>query len=395
VSIRSDFDVFLSHNSKDKPIVRELKQALTARKLTVWFDEDELRPGLAWQPLLEQGLQTAGSVVVAVGSSGIGPWQDEETQMALNLANALRRPVIPVLLPNCPEETVLNGFLLNRTWVDLRGGFSDEGIARLVWGITGEKPSRIESERPVAPPAATKWILVAGSGGLTPRPAKIDEVSRRLGMALAAAGFSLVTGGWNGVDHDVARAFVERIQQNGQSLSGRLVQVMQEGATPDFPAGRLVSGGSDDEAWRRSIERADMTTRVLGVRAASLLALPAGATEEFAEVQWMGVLRSLSALQMYQRATRGPIIGSAVVRFLLFDHRFPRSVAGCLAEIRASTLRMPSHTTVLGTVESVDRALRRSRPAADDGVALDAAMDGVQLALGRLNDVMHEQYVVH
>ena len=58
MSIRSDFDVFLSHNSKDKPIVRELKQALTARKLTVWFDEDELRPGLAWQPLLEQGLQT-------------------------------------------------------------------------------------------------------------------------------------------------------------------------------------------------------------------------------------------------------------------------------------------------------------------------------------------------
>ena len=109
----------------------------------------------------------------------------------------------------------------------------------------------------------------------------------------------------------------------------------------------------------------------------------------------MGVLRSLSALQMYQRATRGPINGAAVVRFLLFDHRFPRSVAGCLAEIRASTLRMPSHTTVLGTVESVDRALRRSRPAADDGVALDAAMDGVQLALSRLNDVMYEQYVVH
>ena len=95
----------------------------------------------------------------------------------------------------------------------------------------------------------------------------------------------------------------------------------------------------------------------------------------------MGVLRSLSALQMYQRATRGPIDGRAVVRFLLFDHRFPRSVAGCLAEIRSSILRMPAHTTVLGTVESVDRALRRSRPAADDGVALDAAMDEVQVAL--------------
>ena len=151
------------------------------------------------------------------------------------------------------------------------------------------------------------------------------------------------------------------------------------------------------EMWRlgRYIERADMTTRVLGVRAATLLALPPGATDEFAEVQWMGVLRSLSALQMYQRATRGHIDGPTVVRFLLFDHRFPRSVAGCLAEMRTSILRLPEYSTVLGAVEAVDRQLRRSRPAADDGAALDAAMDDVQNALARLNTVMYEQYVVH
>ena len=116
------------------------------------------------------------------------------------------------------------------------------------------------------------------------------------------------------------------------------------------------------EMWRlgRYIERADMTTRVLGVRAASLLALPEGAHEEFAEVQWMGVLRSLSALQMYQRATRGPIDGRAVVRFLLFDHRFPRSVAGCLAEIRSSILRMPAHT-----IGARHGGVGRPRPAAE------------------------------
>ncbi len=98
--------------------------------------------------------------------------------------------------------------------------------------------------------------------------------------------------------------------------------------------------------WRlgRYIERADMTTRVLGVRAAILLSLPPGEVDEFAEVQWMGVLRSLSALQMYQRATRGPIDGPAVVRFLLFDHRFPRSVAGCLAEMRTSILQAARST---------------------------------------------------
>jgi len=150
------------------------------------------------------------------------------------------------------------------------------------------------------------------------------------------------------------------------------------------------------EMWRlgRYIERAEMTTRVLGVRAASLLSLPPGATDEFAEVQWMGVLRSLGALQSFQRATRGPIDGPAVVRFLLFDHRFPRSVAGCLTEMRMSVLRLPAYATVLGSVEGADRQLRRSRPAADDGAALDAAMEAVQLALAQLHTVMHEHYVL-
>ena len=161
--------------------------------------------------------------------------------------------------------------------------------------------------------------------------------------------------------------------------------------------GILTSSMSRDEAfetWRigRYIERADMTTRVLGVRASTLLALPPGAPDEFAEVRWMSVLRSLSALQMYQRASHGPIDGPGVVRFLLFDHRFPRSVAGCLTELRSSVLRLPDHDRVLGVIDATDRELRGCRPAADDGAALDDAMDRVQLALMRLSDALHERY---
>ena len=95
-----------------------------------------------------------------------------------------------------------------------------------------------------------------------------------------------------------------------------------------------------------------------------MLALPPGAPDEFAEVRWMSVLSSLSALQMYQRATNGPIDGSAVVRFLLFDHRFPRSVAGCLTELRGSLLRLPDHDRVLGALDHVDGVLRGSNPIA-------------------------------
>jgi hypothetical protein len=40
-----NYDVFLSHSSKDKPIVRELAERLRADGLRVWFDEWIIQPG--------------------------------------------------------------------------------------------------------------------------------------------------------------------------------------------------------------------------------------------------------------------------------------------------------------------------------------------------------------
>lgn len=135
-----DFDVFLSHNGNDKPIVRELKRLLAAKELKVWLDEDELRPGIPWQRLLEAGITSSESVAVLVGSDGLGPWEDEEMQGALRLAVNNGRAVIPVLLPGSPPKPQLPMFLGNRTWVDLHAGFNEEGLARLIWGITGSRP---------------------------------------------------------------------------------------------------------------------------------------------------------------------------------------------------------------------------------------------------------------
>ncbi len=94
-----DFDVFLSHNSKDKPAVRELAKRLTARGIQVWLDEDQLIPGRSWQPLLEQGIEQSTTGVVLVGKDSFGPWEDEEMQALLRQAVASGKAVIPVLLP--------------------------------------------------------------------------------------------------------------------------------------------------------------------------------------------------------------------------------------------------------------------------------------------------------
>lgn len=134
------FQVFLSHNHHDKPAVRYLKQRLADVGITAWLDEDELRPGVPWQQLLEVGINTSSSVAVLIGNDGIGPWENEEMQAALRLAVREKRPVIPVLLPGAPAVPELPMFLGNRTWVDMRTGVTAEGLSRLVWGITGKKP---------------------------------------------------------------------------------------------------------------------------------------------------------------------------------------------------------------------------------------------------------------
>ena len=87
---RFRYDAFLSHNSQNKSAARELKQHLTTARLKVWFDEDELRPGIPWQELLEAGIKASKSVVVAVGSDGVGPWEDEEMQCATRQQEGVR-----------------------------------------------------------------------------------------------------------------------------------------------------------------------------------------------------------------------------------------------------------------------------------------------------------------
>ncbi len=146
----------------------------------------------------------------------------------------------------------------------------------------------------------------------------------------------------------------------------------------------------------RLLERADMTTRLLGVRAATLLhddADPRGLGLIDSEIQWMGVLRSVSALQMYQRATRSPISGRAVVRFLLYNEEFPRSVACCLGGLRDILDGLPRPEAVLDAVAAAESNLLDDTPLASDGAILDEAMDRIQNALAAVDHAVRETYV--
>lgn len=147
-----DFDVFLSHNSQDKEAVTTVGEALKAHGVSVWLDSWELRPGRRWQRDLEAAVRSSSGVAVFVGAQGLGPWEEPEMEVFLN--RAVRDddlPVIPVLLPGAPQDVELPAFLSLYTWVDLRAGITEEGIDRLVWGVTGVRPAGEGSPSPPPP----------------------------------------------------------------------------------------------------------------------------------------------------------------------------------------------------------------------------------------------------
>jgi hypothetical protein len=66
------FDVFLCHNSEDKPAIREIWQKLVKEGIKPWLDEMEIRPGTSWQTALEQQIENIKSAAVFVGERGVG-----------------------------------------------------------------------------------------------------------------------------------------------------------------------------------------------------------------------------------------------------------------------------------------------------------------------------------
>ena len=132
IPMEEQFDVFLSHNSRNKPTVRQLAEALQQRGLKVWLDEWELVPGRPWQEALEEIIRTTRSAAVLVGKDGLGPWEIPEMRGCLSEFVSRKLPVIPVLLPDAPSEPNLPLFLKGLTWVDLRAGsLNDDNLDRL------------------------------------------------------------------------------------------------------------------------------------------------------------------------------------------------------------------------------------------------------------------------
>ena len=100
-------------------------------------------------------------------------------------------------------------------------------------------------------------------------------------------------------------------------------------------SGLMDATMSHNEGWHfgqmgRLLERADKTTRILDVKYFMLLPSPGEVGSTLDELQWMALLKSVSAYEMYRKRGQHRITPTRVADFLLLDLEFPRSIRFCL-----------------------------------------------------------------
>ena len=147
------FDVFLSHNSQDKPEVERVAERLKREGIEAWLDIWCLTPGGDWQDELAQGLRVSPACAVIVGAHGIGDWERLELNLATDrMAKDRTFRVFLVLLPGLREPfdtSTLPPFLSTRARVDLRKGIFDlRGVQLLINAVKGLAPG---PEIPIEP----------------------------------------------------------------------------------------------------------------------------------------------------------------------------------------------------------------------------------------------------
>lgn len=127
-------------------------------------------------------------------------------------------------------------------------------------------------------------------------------------------------------------------------------------------AGVMDATMTHNEGWHfgqmgRLLERADKTTRILDVKYFLLLPSVQWVGTPLDQIQWMALLKSASAYEMYRKCQRR-ITPTGVAEFLILDRQFPRSIHFCLSQAEQSLHQITS--TPVGTwCNSAERALGR------------------------------------
>ena len=227
--------------------------------------------------------------------------------------------------------------------------------------ITGHEEQFVEKYKQENERNVVRFLLAERNGiSLVDMLAFARENARTTREIMPTEAFELINGLYY-FARDNAEAGISRAERN---------EILDQIVSRSQQIGGLMAGTmSRDEAYSfvrlgRSLERADMTTRIVDVDSQKLMpelevedAEPE-AREPYENILWMNVLRSSSAYQMYRQHVRERINGEDVVRFLLQNEQLPRSAAHNLTTMTKVLRNLPNSNKVNWQVNKTRKLVR-------------------------------------
>jgi len=158
-------------------------------------------------------------------------------------------------------------------------------------------------------------------------------------------------------------------------------------------AGLADATMSRDEGWHflvlgRSVERVDMSARLLSTHARAGGSIPS----------WLTLLRSCGAWETFLRTYRGSLDDRHAAEFLLLDRLFPRSVFAALSIAESCLAELAPGPGRAGVATDAQRILGRSRTnlefrGADELLDdLAGVLDGLERTCSQVNEAVSRRY---
>ncbi|MBN4000774.1 GUN4 domain-containing protein [Nostoc sp. LPT] len=209
------FDVFLAHNSLDKPEVRAIAEKLKLYNLKPWLDKEQIFPGDNIQKVVFQGISQSKVGAFFISQNGLGNFQEHLELGAIieyfrkkNKVQGFR--VIPVLLPgidDIPDDL----FYLNQwAWINFKSSNDEEALEDLIRGIRGRS---VIQTQPVIQIPETSPIIQPIPPTRPPEqpPAKTDDLSSEKGIDYTRLRDLLAAKNWKEADKETYRVMIQAV----------------------------------------------------------------------------------------------------------------------------------------------------------------------------------------
>jgi uncharacterized alpha-E superfamily protein len=198
---------------------------------------------------------------------------------------------------------------------------------------------------------------------------------------------------WEGVNS--LYYYVKENQNRGLSKRGRFEYLKKIITSTQMIYGAADGTINHDSSYifmriGSMIERADMTSRILDVRSASLITTEA--TKAYENIQWVSLLRSLSAYQMYRQQMSVRVQRKDVIEFIMLSKEFPRSILFCLSELRNTIEPLINSAQIISLVENACEKLQDSNVRELKNGALSNYIDQLQITFAEIHNTLAESY---